>query len=195
MLKKEKLAADLEDRFLIPRKVIGLLNIRKGHKVADFGCGRGYFTFPMAEKVGESGKIYAYDEDPEIIELIQRRCEQDKVDNVKIELKDLDEELSEFNEMGLDLVLISNIYHQVEKRKQLLTNAFNILYERGWLFIVEWNHEKTSLGPPMKYRFSPAEVRKEFLAVGLEEVHHFEKLGVFHYGFLFQKKEKNENKN
>lgn len=36
-------------------------HIHKGMKVADIGCGPGFFTLPMAELVGDTGMVYAYD--------------------------------------------------------------------------------------------------------------------------------------
>ena len=44
-----------------PDKIVEELNIRNGMAVADFGCGAGYFTIPIARIIKNSGIIYAID--------------------------------------------------------------------------------------------------------------------------------------
>ena len=44
-----------------------------GAVVADLGCGPGYFTIPMAELVGEGGKVYAIDSDRKSIQKLREK--------------------------------------------------------------------------------------------------------------------------
>ena len=44
-----------------PDYIIENLNIKSGMTVADFGCGAGYFTIPIAKIVKNNGKVYAID--------------------------------------------------------------------------------------------------------------------------------------
>ena len=44
-----------------PARVMDALGITSGGQVADVGCGKGYFTARLAERVGEQGKVYAED--------------------------------------------------------------------------------------------------------------------------------------
>ena len=46
---------------------------RAGAMVADLGCGPGYFTIPMAELVGEGGKVYAIDSDRKSIQKLREK--------------------------------------------------------------------------------------------------------------------------
>src|SRR5437868_12170649 len=41
------------------------LRFKPGEVVADIGAGSGYFTFPIAQEVGPTGKVYAVDIQPE----------------------------------------------------------------------------------------------------------------------------------
>ena len=42
-------------------RVIEFLNIRPGTRIADLGCGPGYYTFKFAELAGPDGMVYATD--------------------------------------------------------------------------------------------------------------------------------------
>jgi len=47
--------------------------VRAGAVVADLGCGPGYYTIPIAEIVGEGGKVYALDSDPKSIQKLREK--------------------------------------------------------------------------------------------------------------------------
>ncbi|MCK4241915.1 MAG: methyltransferase domain-containing protein, partial [Dehalococcoidia bacterium] len=49
----------------LPRMdILKEVGIEPGFHVLDYGCGPGSYTIPLAELVGESGKIYALDIHP-----------------------------------------------------------------------------------------------------------------------------------
>ena len=55
--------------FFNPTETLRLLGVNSGVKdVADFGCGYGTFTLPASKII--SGKIYAFDIEPEMIEIV-----------------------------------------------------------------------------------------------------------------------------
>jgi len=49
------------DSWQQPAMVIAMLNLRVGSKVADIGCGAGYFALKLASVVGSSGRVLAED--------------------------------------------------------------------------------------------------------------------------------------
>jgi ubiquinone/menaquinone biosynthesis C-methylase UbiE len=53
-----------------------------GSVVADIGCGPGYFTIPMAELVGSSGKVYAVDSDPKAIRALTAKSNARRLQNI-----------------------------------------------------------------------------------------------------------------
>src|SRR5947209_5139229 len=56
-----------------PKKLLKILAPKPGDVVADIGAGSGYFTFPLAERVGPKGKVLAVDIQPEMLDLIRKR--------------------------------------------------------------------------------------------------------------------------
>ncbi len=57
--------------------------VNPGQVVADLGCGPGYFTIPLAEKVGESGRVYAVDSDIKSIQVVERKAQKRKLGNIE----------------------------------------------------------------------------------------------------------------
>jgi ubiquinone/menaquinone biosynthesis C-methylase UbiE len=56
-----------------PSKILGSY-IEKGMKVADVGCGMGFFSIGMAEMVGDEGKVIAMDLQPKMLAITQKRA-------------------------------------------------------------------------------------------------------------------------
>jgi ubiquinone/menaquinone biosynthesis C-methylase UbiE len=60
--------------FLPPKKLVSKY-VTPGMVVADLGSAAGYFTIPMAKIVGSSGKVYAVDFDPRMVERLKGKIE------------------------------------------------------------------------------------------------------------------------
>jgi ubiquinone/menaquinone biosynthesis C-methylase UbiE len=50
-----------------------------GSRVADVGCGMGYFTVALAELVGPAGQVQAVDVQPQQLRVAERRCRRARV--------------------------------------------------------------------------------------------------------------------
>ncbi len=55
------------------KMILDALALQPGQAVADVGCGPGIMLYPLADQVGDSGKVYAVDVDPEAITYVKRR--------------------------------------------------------------------------------------------------------------------------
>lgn len=71
-----------------PEKILAGL-IQPGQVAADFGCGPGYFTLPMARQVGLTGRVYAVDIQSEMLDLVHQSALkaglQDQITLVKVQ--------------------------------------------------------------------------------------------------------------
>jgi ubiquinone/menaquinone biosynthesis C-methylase UbiE len=67
--------------FSPPKKKVSKF-LTAGSVVADVGCGPGYFTIPMAELVGSTGKVYAADSDPKSIKVVRAKSEGQGLGNI-----------------------------------------------------------------------------------------------------------------
>ena len=67
-----------------PDVVVASLGVRPGDRVADIGAGGGYFTFRLADAVGNEGTVYAVERDEESLPLLRRNVDQWGSKNVQI---------------------------------------------------------------------------------------------------------------
>ncbi len=73
-----------EDENAEQRSILSLIGARAGEVIADVGCGKGTWTFPLARAVGPHGRIYAVDIDREKIDDVRKRKDRDDVKNITV---------------------------------------------------------------------------------------------------------------
>jgi ubiquinone/menaquinone biosynthesis C-methylase UbiE len=57
--------------------------VKKGHVVADLGCGPGFYTLALADCVGNEGKVYAVDSDEKVIQDLKKKVEKGSHQNIE----------------------------------------------------------------------------------------------------------------
>jgi predicted methyltransferase len=117
-----------------PGEVMDAMEAKPGHRVADIGCGFGYFTFRLAARVGDEGKVYAVDIEEEAIEKVRRRKEREKLEQVEPILgESADPRLPN----DLDSVLIVDTYHEFRDYDRMMRAVFRALKPGGRLVIID----------------------------------------------------------
>jgi ubiquinone/menaquinone biosynthesis C-methylase UbiE len=116
---------------LLPRvHVLKEAGIRPGFHVLDYGCGPGSYIVPLANLVGESGKIYALDIHPLAIQMVQKIVLKKALGNVETIHSDcatgLDSNL-------IDVVLLYDTYHNLSDSEGVLTELHRVLKPEGLL--------------------------------------------------------------
>ncbi|HOK35143.1 MAG TPA: class I SAM-dependent methyltransferase [Candidatus Pacearchaeota archaeon] len=171
--------------FLNPQKIIDSLEIEKGSIIADFGCGHGYFTFPLARRVGEEGKVFALDVLPEALEAVNSRMKIEGVKNITIKRCNLEKEKgSGLPDESCDIILMANLLFQTENDQSVIQEAKRVLKKEGKVIFIDWQ-ENVPLGPQGK-RVKQEEVKELFFKEGFS----FEKdfpVDNYHFGFIFKK--------
>jgi predicted methyltransferase len=133
-LSQESDRARKRDEWQRPAEVMDALGAKPGHRVADIGCGFGYFTFRLAARVGAEGKVYAVDIDEEAVEKVRRRKESEKLAQVEPILgKSDDPRLPN----DLDAVLIVDTYHEFREYDRMMQAVFRALKPGGRLVIID----------------------------------------------------------
>lgn len=170
--------------FLNPSKIAKLLPLKEGMKVADFGCGSGYFSLAIAKLIQPGGTVIALDIWKPSLDSLKFRAKTAGLSNtIKTQWANLeDEHGSHLPNDFCDLVLVSNILFEVEDKNTVIAEARRILKPEGLLVLLEWKADKL----PSKEFLHP--LRKDD-ALTLLEKYGFKlerelPLGVTHYGFL-----------
>jgi predicted methyltransferase len=133
-LPQESDRASKRDGWQRPGEVMDALGVKSGNRVADIGCGRGYFTFHLAARVGAEGKVYAVDIDQEAIDKVRRRKEREKLEQVE---PILGESADPHLPNDLDAVLIVDTYHEFREYDRMTQAVYRSLKPGGRLVIID----------------------------------------------------------
>ena len=177
----------MSDLFLKPEEAIESWDVRPGEKVADFGCGAGFFSIPLGQIVGSNGKIYALDIRPEALEATRAKIKLFHLFNIEPVRADLEAPRgSGLKENSMDKILIANILFQAQNKQALISEANRILKAGGSVMIVEWNENQFIGGPSLDNRVGRDEAKKLFADAGFSFFKEFS-AGSHHYGLVFKK--------
>ena len=167
-------------------EVMDRLRLKEGYTVADIGAGTGYFTLPMAQRVGAEGLVYAEDGQQAMVDYLSKKVDTLELRNIRIVMGKTDNPT--LPEDSLDLALMANTYHEVEKTLLLLENIRKELKSEGRLVIIDWSPERESpVGPPRQERVPEDTVIKEAGQAGFD-LSERQTFMPYHYFLVFKKK-------
>jgi len=173
--------------FLNPDKIIENLEIAApGMKIADFGCGAGYFSLPLARMVRPGGEVFAIDVLDTALQAVKSRSRSEGLFNITGIKGDLESAGgSQLHDESQDAVLVANTLFQVTNKENVFKEVWRVLKHAGNLVFIDWSPD-TPIGPPLGLKVDKEEIRQ------LAERNRFtfeKELAVdeFHYGLLFSK--------
>lgn len=122
-----------------PRKIIEQSGIRESQRVLEVGCGPGFFTEAIAQKVGLNGKVIAQDVQKQMLEKLKKRMAHFPV-RENIELL-----LASSSKIGLpsesiDFIFAANVFEEIEREGETAQTAkelYRLLKPEGLLFFGE----------------------------------------------------------
>jgi protein-L-isoaspartate O-methyltransferase len=147
-----------------PSKAIKALGIKPGQVVADVGAGSGYYTVRLAKQVGELGRVYATDVQPEMIAILQQRLSRERIDNV--ELVQSTEVNPRLPEGRFDLILMVDVYHELSRPQEVLRKLRTALKPDGRIVLIEFRKESEWVPIREDHKMSVKEARMELEAEG-----------------------------
>ncbi|HEY7425576.1 MAG TPA: class I SAM-dependent methyltransferase [Gemmataceae bacterium] len=151
-----------------PKKLLKVLDLKPGLVVADIGAGSGYHSFRMAEKVGPKGTVLAVDIQKEMLDIIRRRMEKEKVENIKPILGTETDPKLPANEV--DLILLVDVYHEFAFPYEMTKAMVKALKPGGRLAFVEFRLEDPKVPIKLVHKMTEDQVLKEMKPHPLKHV-------------------------
>ena len=154
------------DRYLWqrPDRVLGLLAIREGERVADIGAGLGFFTDGLSSLVGVSGKVYAVEFDPVLVDHLEVSSRANRNANMAVIHATESEPGLPVDE--LDLILTVNTWHRFGDRAPIRAAVREALKPGGRFVVVDWHMGEIPVLPEEAQRLPRETLIKEMIAEG-----------------------------
>ncbi|HET6956318.1 MAG TPA: class I SAM-dependent methyltransferase, partial [Vicinamibacterales bacterium] len=147
-----------------PDVALNVLKIPKGSAVADIGAGSGYITVRLADRVGPTGRVFANDVQPQMLNILARRLDRSKITNVTLIEGTLDD--PRLPPASVDLVLMVDVYHELSQPQSILRHLRESLKPGGRLVLLEYRKEDPTVPIKPEHKMSVAEARMEVEAEG-----------------------------
>lgn len=136
--------------FLNPKKILEDNGVVPGMKVADLGCGGGYFVLPAAQIVGDQGTVYGVDVLKGALSSLTSKAKLFNLSNIvpvwaNVEIYGASRGIHDHK---LDMVILAQLLSQTTKIDGVFKEVDRILnYDDGKVLIVDWKTNKFVLGP------------------------------------------------
>lgn len=131
------LASPIRKLFQNPKKILGPY-VTRGMKVLDIGCAMGFFSLPLAELVGSSGKVISVDVQEKMIASLEKRARKAGMsENIEsrvcpsgsLGLEDLQEQI--------DFVIAIAVVHEVPDAARFFSQVHATIKPSGRLLVAE----------------------------------------------------------
>lgn len=158
------------------------LGVKRGMTICDMGCGNGFYTLQLAKMVGENGKVYGVDIQPEMLVLLQQRATAENVAHIEPILGTLTN--PKLPKGKMDLILLVDVYHEFSNPEQMLAAMREALAPDGVCALVEFRAEDPNVPIKPEHKMTKAQIMKEWPANGFKLVKEFEGLPWQHLVFF-----------
>jgi len=177
-----------KNRFMSPMKILKDAGVVEGMKIADLGCGSGYFTIVAGKIVGDKGKVYAVDCMESALEAVDTKINIEGLEDVVETLRgDLEAYGgSKIADNTVSVVILKTVLFQSQKHKEILSEAHRILAPGGRLVFIEWESAGMPIGPNMGNRVEKSSIINLAQEIGFKVTGEIE-TDKYHYGVVFEK--------
>lgn len=162
-----------------PARLVEALALQPGDRVADLGCGAGYWLIALLDAAPVGVAFQGVDSEPAMLALLAERL-RDHPRRRFVTLTRSTEHAVPLAAGSVDVVVMGAVYHELADRRGYLREVARLLAPGGRLAVVDWDElppgvERT-MGPPVQERVPFATARDEIEAAsftGLARVEGF----------------------
>ncbi|TSA19676.1 MAG: class I SAM-dependent methyltransferase [Betaproteobacteria bacterium] len=142
-----------------PDLLMTALALKQGDVVVDMGCGTGYYSWRVAERVGAQGKVLGVDIQPEMLALWAKNMAARNLLNVEAVLGTTTD--PRLPAESVDLMLLVDVYHEFDHPFEMTRAMIRALKPGGRIVMVEYRLEDTRLPISTAHKMSEAQIKKE----------------------------------
>jgi len=147
-----------------PDLALNVLKIPKGASVADIGAGSGFITERLSARVGPTGRVFANDLQPQMLQILGRRLAQRNITNVTLVQGTIDD--PKLDPASVDLEIMVDVYHELSQPQAMLRRLRAALKPGGRLVLLEYRKEDPTIPIKFEHKMSVAEAKMELEAEG-----------------------------
>lgn len=153
--------------------------------LVEIGCGYGTFTIPSAKQI--KGKLYGFDIEMEMLDIVNQKLSKNNIDNVILGQRDILTQTTGLADNSIDYVMLFNILHH-DSPVEFFVEAHRILKTNGKIGIIHWRSDiSTPRGPDLSIRPKPAQIlqmidRGKFYVIKEPFI-----IEPYHYGLIISK--------
>ncbi len=120
-----------------PHAIMGTY-VREGMHVLDVGCGMGFFSLPLAELAGATGKVICVDLQEKMIKGLLRRAEKAGLSG-RIDARVADRNSLMLSDLArtIDFALLFALVHEVPDKERLFSDVYAAMKPAGKVLIAE----------------------------------------------------------
>lgn len=161
-----------------PQEIVKAAQISPGARVAEIGCGTGWFTFELEKAARPRGIVYALDMQPAMLQIL--RAKRDNWE--RILTLPCGENEFELDADEVDIVFHANTLHECADPEKHLKEVHRVLKPGGRLVVIEWlwADEESQPGPHNSQRLEPDTTKKLLEEAGFEIKETYD-VGPYHY--------------
>jgi ubiquinone/menaquinone biosynthesis C-methylase UbiE len=147
-----------------PSKALDALELKPGMVVADIGAGSGYYASRISKRIGPTGRVYATDIQPGMIDILDRRIKSEGLTNITTILGGMDD--PKLPPQSIDLAIMVDVYHELQQPQIFLQRLRETFKPNGRLVLLEFRKEDPKVPILEVHKMSVAEVKQEMEAEG-----------------------------
>jgi ubiquinone/menaquinone biosynthesis C-methylase UbiE len=122
-------------------RLVEILDVDPGESFADVGAGDGRYSVALARTVGEGGRIYATEVDPDDLKKIEERVGREKLGNV--EVVSGTQEATGLSEACCEGILLRRVYHHFQNPAAMQASMRRALKDGGLLLVIDFGTRRS----------------------------------------------------
>lgn len=173
---------------LNPELILREVELEADERVADFGCGSGYFSLQAARMVGGKGKVFAVDILKSALSSLESKALLYGLDNVAAVWSNVEvyRGAPTIHDHSVNLVTLVQIFSQSSKRHDIFREVDRVLKPDGRVLIIDWKDDAQRFGLKREAHVTVDEIKDVADHAGFKFVKTIE-VGPYHFGLLFRK--------